>query len=182
MVDECSICLSDLTSDTITTPCKHVFHEECLSSLIVKKCPLCREKLTYYVDSIKTMNFPYTVGENPIDYRFTPINPNWELMLLSSNELINRVENPNLERFSNNPIEYIPTPPTPPRLRFPYRLEKIVISDLLDENYYIPISYNHKGVCAEYKKNHIPQKYNKIHSSKQRGKLYHRGHFKQTYR
>jgi len=50
MVDECSICLSELTSDTITTSCNHVFHEECLSSLIVKKCPLCREKLPDYVD------------------------------------------------------------------------------------------------------------------------------------
>jgi hypothetical protein len=44
-IKECSICLTNIeTSDKITTPCNHIFHNECLTKWlkIAHICPICR--------------------------------------------------------------------------------------------------------------------------------------------
>lgn len=38
----CSICLSELKADVLTTPCNHSFHSECFNKIEDSKCPLCR--------------------------------------------------------------------------------------------------------------------------------------------
>lgn len=43
--DECSICLEQITTDTLeTTSCKHRFHKECIKTWLCEhdECPLCR--------------------------------------------------------------------------------------------------------------------------------------------
>lgn len=46
-VDDCSICLEPLYRNTILTPCKHKFHNDCLIKwkLIANSCPCCRQKI-----------------------------------------------------------------------------------------------------------------------------------------
>lgn len=46
-IEECSICSEHLRSQTVTTKCKHTFHESCLNAwkTIKNNCPLCRQKL-----------------------------------------------------------------------------------------------------------------------------------------
>ena len=41
----CSICLEDLKSNLITTPCNHQFHRLCLKKWKKNSCPLCRTKI-----------------------------------------------------------------------------------------------------------------------------------------
>jgi len=60
--NECSICLNLLTTDTITLPCEHIFHINCIEAW--KKynttCPYCRNDLCvnnyrippYYIDEL----------------------------------------------------------------------------------------------------------------------------------
>jgi hypothetical protein len=42
---ECSICLCDLSFDTVTTPCRHTFHAACLKQWRQGTCPNCRSLL-----------------------------------------------------------------------------------------------------------------------------------------
>lgn len=47
-MEECSICLSEMTDKTETLDCGHIFHSDCISKLksvsrnYSYKCPLCR--------------------------------------------------------------------------------------------------------------------------------------------
>lgn len=41
-MDECAICLGNLTSDIEILPCKHKFHSRCIKKIHSNKCPLCR--------------------------------------------------------------------------------------------------------------------------------------------
>ena len=49
-IDECPICLDEMTTDVHTTCCGHKFHGKCLNSSITK-CPLCRSKLNLTVNT-----------------------------------------------------------------------------------------------------------------------------------
>ena len=42
--DKCAICLDDLTKDTTTTECGHIFHASCIEKWkrIKPTCPTCR--------------------------------------------------------------------------------------------------------------------------------------------
>ena len=44
--EECSICLEKLNNNHVSLPCKHHFHENCITKWFDNKheCPLCREK------------------------------------------------------------------------------------------------------------------------------------------
>ena len=47
--EDCSICYESMIDDddTITTPCNHTFHKDCLKKWVINKnnCPLCRSEL-----------------------------------------------------------------------------------------------------------------------------------------
>ena len=40
---QCSICLESIHGDLQCLPCKHMFHQGCISKLIKRECPLCRQ-------------------------------------------------------------------------------------------------------------------------------------------
>ena len=42
---ECSICLGDTVSDSVTTVCRHTFHASCLKQWLRGTCPNCRHPL-----------------------------------------------------------------------------------------------------------------------------------------
>lgn len=47
---KCSICLDDENSENIImTPCKHIFHLECLKQLTRPKCPLCNKNIIKFL-------------------------------------------------------------------------------------------------------------------------------------
>ena len=58
MNNECIICFEKIEDDNnINLKCKHSFHKECIVTLIKKrnrKCPLCRNKITWNINSINT--------------------------------------------------------------------------------------------------------------------------------
>jgi len=67
--DMCSICLED--TNIILYNCGHHFHEQCLMDLSKtnsnynNKCPMCRNKITDYVDEIKIFyNTQFSLGNN----------------------------------------------------------------------------------------------------------------------
>ena len=45
MSDSCSICMEELTKNTVITKCGHVFHIDCLNKWLSKNysCPVCRD-------------------------------------------------------------------------------------------------------------------------------------------
>ena len=47
--NECCICFENMTTNTITTRCNHIFHINCLGDWIDKNptCPLCRRDISY---------------------------------------------------------------------------------------------------------------------------------------
>lgn len=49
----CAICLdSDQASETVTTPCNHIFHKDCIKQLNEPKCPLCKRLLVEFLLSL----------------------------------------------------------------------------------------------------------------------------------
>lgn len=59
--DPCSICMDDIPEDDVfKTPCKHVFHKDCLKTWFVTQstegkeqtCPLCRRELQGVLDDM----------------------------------------------------------------------------------------------------------------------------------
>ena len=46
---ECSICLKKFNNDNVTLPCKHNFHENCITMWLNSKnnCPLCRSNVIF---------------------------------------------------------------------------------------------------------------------------------------
>jgi len=61
MNQDCVICFESVTkNDFIRLTCNHVFHKNCIIKLIEKrsrKCPLCRHRITWTVNSIKSNNY-----------------------------------------------------------------------------------------------------------------------------
>ncbi len=50
--NKCNECLEKKRKDLMLTPCKHLFHRECLKLWMVNKndCPVCRFHLPKYKD------------------------------------------------------------------------------------------------------------------------------------
>jgi len=44
-MDDCSICLQEMTEKTVLLECTHEFHLECLSNITNNSCPLCRANI-----------------------------------------------------------------------------------------------------------------------------------------
>src|SRR5436189_8169 len=40
---DCSVCVEELTTDVVVTPCGHLYHQHCLDQWLVKSdtCPIC---------------------------------------------------------------------------------------------------------------------------------------------
>jgi hypothetical protein len=61
MNDECVICFEDIDDNNmIKLKCKHSFHKDCIVTLLRKrnrKCPLCRNRITWTVNSILGNNY-----------------------------------------------------------------------------------------------------------------------------
>ena len=45
----CAICLINLRGSRIITPCKHVFHVNCLKRITHPCCPLCRKDIKNFL-------------------------------------------------------------------------------------------------------------------------------------
>ena len=47
--EECSICLKTFKNNNVTLPCKHSFHENCITMWLNSKnnCPLCRSNVIF---------------------------------------------------------------------------------------------------------------------------------------
>ena len=60
MNNDCVICLENINKDNlIKLNCKHMFHKDCILTLIKKrnrKCPLCRHRITWTINFIETNN------------------------------------------------------------------------------------------------------------------------------
>ena len=56
MNDECVICFDEINKkNIINLTCNHSFHKECIITLVRKrnrKCPLCRNRITWTVNSM----------------------------------------------------------------------------------------------------------------------------------
>lgn len=64
--DCCSICLEEITEDSVKTfECDHYFHLECLNQWVSKSatCPVCRTKLSV-IHKIKINNNETTLLQN----------------------------------------------------------------------------------------------------------------------
>ena len=61
MNDECVICFEKIESNNmIKLSCNHSYHKECIVTLLRKrnrKCPLCRNRITWTVNSILTNSY-----------------------------------------------------------------------------------------------------------------------------
>lgn len=74
-IDNCSICLFDLTTNLTSLRCGHTFHEKCLYDLleIFRHCPVCRKEIDQYpirlrlnieIQEGKAMDLQILRGEN----------------------------------------------------------------------------------------------------------------------
>ena len=61
MNNECVICFEEISDNNmIKLSCNHSFHKNCIIELVKKrnrKCPLCRNKITWTINSIINNSF-----------------------------------------------------------------------------------------------------------------------------
>ena len=103
----CTICIEDFkekVSKVSITPCKHVFHYQCLSNWLVKnvmnpKCPNCNYNLIQNVkdSDIKDMVIPETIHVNKAKINVSPNAQNTE----NNNDNINEIQIENVENENN---------------------------------------------------------------------------------
>ena len=103
----CTICIEDFkekVSKVSITPCKHVFHYQCLSNWLVKnvmnpKCPNCNYNLIQNVkdSDIKDMVIPETIHVNKAKINVAPNAQFTE----NNNDNINEIQIENVENENN---------------------------------------------------------------------------------
>ena len=103
----CTICIEDFkekVSKVSITPCKHVFHYQCLSNWLVKnvmnpKCPNCNYNLIQNIkeSDIKNKVIPETIHVNKAKINVAPNAQNTE----NNNDNINEIQIENVENENN---------------------------------------------------------------------------------
>ena len=106
----CTICIEDFkekVSKVSITPCKHVFHYQCLSNWLVKnvmnpKCPNCNYNLIQNIkdSDIKNMVTPETIHVNK-----AKINPSRNTQNMNNNDNIEEIQIENIE--NENHVENV---------------------------------------------------------------------------
>ena len=106
----CTICIEDFkekVSKVSITPCKHVFHYQCLSNWLVKnvmnpKCPNCNYNL---IQNIKDSDIKNMVRPETIHVNKAKINPSRNTQNMNNNDNIEEIQIENIE--NENHVENV---------------------------------------------------------------------------
>jgi hypothetical protein len=47
--ENCTICMEKITDSSITTPCKHTYHTDCIKGVQTPNCPVCRKNIFWFL-------------------------------------------------------------------------------------------------------------------------------------